>query len=73
MIKDKWIIPNEPLTPVGMTLRDYFAAAAMSGFCANLKSERFRDLLEGTAGGRNEALVCYTLADAMLEERSEQR
>ncbi len=56
----------------GMSLRDYFAAAALKGFCANDKA-----LKENAAKYFNEerpelprqmlALTCYQVADAMLE------
>lgn len=41
----------------GMSLRDYFAAAAMQGMLAN-KNRSFS------------AETCYTYADAMLKERA---
>lgn len=46
----------------GMTLRDYFAAKALSGLCAD----------GSTAGTKAVDLVaeCYQLADAMLAERA---
>lgn len=45
----------------GMTLRDYFAAKALQGLCAD----------PGTSGAKRENLVaeCYELADAMLAAR----
>jgi hypothetical protein len=52
---------NSVITSDGMTLRDYFAATAMSGILSNRQY------------GRNEAehisSVCYSFADAMLAER----
>lgn len=42
----------------GMTLRDYFAAAALQGLCAR--------------GERDVALKAYYYADAMLKERQNQ-
>lgn len=48
----------------GMTLRDYFAAAAMTGLIAQS---------QGTAIGSDVgggAIYCYRFADAMLQERS---
>jgi hypothetical protein len=47
----------------GMTLRDYFAAKAMQGFiaCPNTRGEP-NDIAEW----------CYTMADAMLAERSKE-
>jgi len=44
----------------GMTLRDYFAAKALAGFCAGLDAED--DIAELPR-------LCYDLADAMLEAR----
>lgn len=45
----------------GMTLRDYFAAKALQGLCAD----------PNTLGAKREHLVaeCYELADAMLAAR----
>lgn len=45
----------------GMTMRDYFAAKALQGMCAD----------PGTAGTRGVDIVeeAYELADAMLKER----
>jgi hypothetical protein len=46
----------------GMTLRDYFAAKAMSGFCSreDLTSDDYADMIRQS----------YQLADAMLKARS---
>ena len=52
----------------GMTLRDYFAAAAMQGNLA-AQSEEFGVY---TSDGKSQALLCresYAIADAMLEAR----
>jgi len=43
----------------GMTLRDYFAAAALTGILAVASSDRQAAI----------AAECYDLADAMLAER----
>ena len=43
-----------------MSLRDYFAAKALAGFCAGLEAED--DIAELPR-------LCYDLADAMLEAR----
>lgn len=50
----------------GMTLRDYFAAKAMSGILAHLENhmERFLDLHD-----EDIAKFAYRQADAMLEAR----
>lgn len=60
----------------GMTIRDYFAAAALQGFCANHKAlkENVEHWKEFTADNtdipRNMlAHTCYQLADAMLKTR----
>ena len=51
-------------TPQGMSLRDYFAAAAMGGMFAN-------SALTGSACGTptERAEAAYIAADAMLKER----
>lgn len=48
----------------GMSLRDYFAAKALQGFCAD----------PNTAGDKRADIVaeCYELADAMLAARVQQ-
>jgi hypothetical protein len=45
----------------GMTLRDYFAAKAMQGFCGNAAN---RDALPGEIAGG-----AYLVADAMMKAR----
>jgi hypothetical protein len=45
----------------GMTLRDYFAAMAMQGFCVNVNDPHEDNL----------ARMSYSMADAMLEAREE--
>lgn len=45
----------------GMSLRDYFAAKALQGMCADPSTA-------GTAG-KDIVAECYDLADAMLEAR----
>lgn len=52
----------------GMTLRDYFAAAALGGMCQRFNSELIKRYLVGESDDR-EATVAYRLADAMLKER----
>lgn len=51
---------GEP-TQAGMTLRDYFAAAALQGFMVN-NNGRFTPT--------QDAGYCYKIADAMLEARN---
>lgn len=64
----------------GMSLRDYFAAAALHGFCSNQQSlkENIKDCdaIQAKYGvskpempRQNLAFVCYQIADAMLEAR----
>ena len=53
-----WFTPSSD----GMELRDYFAAKAMQGFCANIS----RDL---TLNIGHFTKVAYTVADAMMEAR----
>lgn len=48
----------------GMTLRDYFAAKAMQGFCAN-GPENFEDM-------EQVAEQSYELADYMISQREKQ-
>ena len=47
----------------GMTLRDYFAAKAMQGICANPEMSKFEFVDYA-------AKLCYHMADAMIEERN---
>lgn len=49
---------------MGMSLRDYFAAQALSGFCANLSAILTRDV-----HFKNLAEDAWRIADAMLAER----
>jgi len=59
------VIDNQVLDD-GMTLRDYFAAKAMQGFCslpADFESDR--DSFEMTAK------IAYEQADAMLKAREQ--
>ena len=52
-----------PYNP-GMTLRDYFAAQALIGICANQDNRAF-------IGAVPFASAAYVLADAMLKAREE--
>lgn len=47
----------------GMTLRDYFAAKALQGICANQDNRAYKN-------PETFAVAAYTLADAMLAARS---
>jgi len=53
----------------GMTLRDYFAAAALQGWLASYGSEAPHPIFNETA--MNVALNSYSMADAMLAARKE--
>lgn len=46
----------------GMTLRDYFAAAALTGFLHNAEHHKFVDVPQVAAGA-------YKMADAMIAAR----
>jgi len=48
---------------LGMTLRDYFAAKALQGICANQDNRAYKN-------PETFAVAAYTLADAMLAARS---
>ena len=50
---------------VGMSLRDYFAAKAMSGMVANIVRGHV-----SYGNTRDMAARCYEIADEMLEERA---
>ena len=50
----------------GMDLRDYFAAAALQGFCANIS----RDL---TLNIGHFTKLSYKIADEMMEVRNESK
>ncbi|MEL6237050.1 MAG: hypothetical protein AAFO57_00275 [Pseudomonadota bacterium] len=51
----------------GMTLRDYFAAKALQGFCAN----SHHSVLDGADFFSDAAREAYQLADAMLAAREQ--
>ena len=64
---------REAMLPTGgMTLRDYFAAKALQGFCSQMNSERFEDIRQGSSAAGYETRVAYRLADAMLRARERQ-
>ena len=54
-----------PVWSDGMTLRDYFAAKAMQGFCANPEANRSWDVEEVSKW-------VYRQADAMLAAREQE-
>lgn len=56
--------PNSPAEyGRGMTLRDYFAAHALQGICANQDNRTYK-------GPMDFAVAAYVLADAMLKARN---
>ena len=55
----------------GMSLRDYFAAAAMQGWLASL-GEESRHPAETSFGAQALAERSYAIADAMMDHRDEQ-
>ena len=59
---------GEPITYAseGMSLRDYFAAAALQGWLASWPESGVHNI-EST---KKLASSCYAIADAMLKERS---
>ena len=64
---------NEPAFPCeatfGMSLRDYFAAKAMAGFCADPNVEwKHGQEIELTL-----AKLAYEVADAMIEVRKQKK
>jgi hypothetical protein len=63
----------------GMTLRDYFAAAAMQGIVVGVNSNPLRAQIaaqdadrEGITITKSTAAMAYDVADAMIAERSKQ-
>jgi hypothetical protein len=53
----------------GMTLRDYFAAKALSGLLAGLDRDARRFMEREAEPAAAMAKACYTMADAMLKAR----
>jgi len=57
----------------GMTLRDYFAGQALTGVCSrNLNFEDFKNWCKTNTREQAISKSCYILADAMLNERTQQ-
>lgn len=50
----------------GMTLRDYFAAAAVTGLCTNHETAK---LIGEEKMSLNTAALAYKMADALIEAR----
>ena len=57
--------PQTDTNPMGMSLRDYFAAAVMAGFAATVNDDRHNGM-----NPEEWAADAYTFADAMLAERA---
>ncbi len=55
----------------GMSLLDYFAAAALTGLSAGFSEEYREKLADGTYGGLVPAMAAYRLADALLKARTQ--
>ncbi len=64
--RDRLYIAATAQAAQGMTLRDYFAAKAMQGFCANPSTT------DGAGGYKEVASFAYQMADAMLAAREVQ-
>ncbi len=65
--------PNHGMIPAsewggdtGMTLRDYFAGQALSGFCSNAS------IVDGQTDGKWLSRESFKIADAMIAERSKE-
>lgn len=52
----------------GLSLRAYFAAAALQGMCATMERELVNEIGAGIIGGRFYVQAAFVLADAMLAE-----
>ena len=57
------------ITEQGMTLRDYFAAKALQGMCANPDDSHEQYDLNYEEYTKEIALCAYQMADAMLKAR----
>ena len=63
-----WVDDGRPaVIAAGMTLRDYFAAAAMQGWLASFLGESRHPVVAGN--DKHVAQLSYEMADAMLKER----
>jgi len=61
-----FIEPNYGSGYAGMTMRDYFAAAALQGLLASIQPNQLWS-------GDDVAVTCYRTADAMLKAREGSR
>jgi hypothetical protein len=64
--------PSGTGNTLGMTLRDYFAAAALQGLCAGFSAQANDDWPrdDEPEGYEVAASHAYLMADAMLQERN---
>jgi hypothetical protein len=67
-MSDKSAFPHHDV--FGMTLRDYFAAAALTGICSQATQKETEERAAGMRGGAIFAAAAYVLADAMMRERT---
>jgi hypothetical protein len=61
-----------PFRFTGMSQREWLEGMVLQGLASRLTDERFGDLMHGIVGGRHEANVARTLADAMLQARKKE-
>lgn len=63
---------NHTAMQYGMTLRDYFAAAALPAVIGTTQSWKNLDFhpVNGKTNAENDALCAYQVADAMLKARA---
>ena len=57
----------------GMTLRDYFAAAALQAIVSNFQPQEVADIASGAIRLDGTPKAAYTIADAMIAARKETR
>ena len=57
----------------GLSKRDMFAMAALTGLVSDMDFDDRQDLANGITGGKFYAQAAYELADAMLRARQEKR
>jgi hypothetical protein len=55
----------------GMTLRDYFAAAALQAIVSNFQPQEVADIASGAIRLDGTPKAAYTIADAMIAARKE--
>lgn len=65
------IVPTETAEEhIGMSLRDYFAAAAMQGMLASTYMNMERQPESGSWTSESRSAQAYEIADAMLKQRA---